>query len=70
MTGTAQYHGGAAGDYAKRDKGDAARQGRRQILHRTTKQTQHLMGDLSTADAHQKKRSSRRPWRGEMQSRS
>jgi hypothetical protein len=21
MTGTAQYHGGAAGDYAKRDKG-------------------------------------------------
>jgi hypothetical protein len=28
MTGTAQYHGGAAGDYAKRDKGDAARQGR------------------------------------------
>ena len=58
MTGTAQYHGGAnaVGDYAKQDKGDAARQGRRQILHRTTKQTQHLMADPSTADAPQKKR--------------
>lgn len=65
MTGTAQCGmdiTAGRGDYAQRDKGDAARQGRRQILHRTPKQTQHLMAALSTADAPQKKRClSRRP---------
>lgn len=56
-------HGGAGRlRPTQRDKGDAARQGRRQILHRTPKPTQHLEGDPSTADAPQKKRClSRRP---------